>query len=142
MNYRVDKYWGWEYIVGIDDEPDAGTKKGEKKMKLLGRMPAGITPIHGVTNTRKVAALLRAAIAGDDIRPYIIDGVDGNGNLITGTHRAVVNDILEAAGFRRLIMTITLDDAMEALTAEARYDVGKMVDMGDFSRINDFFDVA
>jgi hypothetical protein len=55
---------------------------------------SGCNPQHQVRDWQKVRSLIRAAMRGDNIPPILIDGSLGNGNLLTGTHRAAANDIM------------------------------------------------
>ena len=57
---------------------------------------SGCNPPHHVKDWSLVRSLIRACKNGkaDTIPPIYIEGTLGNGNLITGTHRAAANDII------------------------------------------------
>lgn len=71
---------------------------------------AGLTPIHPVTSWAKVRRLVRAARRGHEITPILIEGDLGNGSLLTGTHRAAANDLLEMLGDNCLIECVSIDE--------------------------------
>ena len=77
----------------------------------------GANPIHEVLSWSKVRSIIRAVRRGDDVPAFVIDGVDGSCNLITGTHRCAANDLLEMLGDARRVDFVTLDeiDASEEL---------------------------
>ena len=53
--------------------------------------PKGYNPIHEVHSWGKVRGMVREIEAGNDVPAYLVDGE----NLLSGTHRAVANEILE-----------------------------------------------
>ena len=62
--------------------------------------------VHEVQDWAYVRSLVRAAIRGEKIAPYV--------ECYSGTHRAAANDLLEKLGHDRLISTVDLDsDANE-----------------------------
>jgi len=70
----------------------------------------GANPIHEVVSWSKVRSIIRAVRRGDDVPAFVIDGEDGNCNLITGTHRCAANDLLEMLGDHRRVDFVTLDE--------------------------------
>ena len=82
--------------------------------------PVGVNPIHPVHRWSKVRSLVRAARRGDHIPAYAVVG----DNLLSGTHRAAANDIMEMLGEPRRIPVIDVDDypdGAEDLRALAEY---------------------
>ena len=72
--------------------------------------PGGYQAIHEVRSWLKVRQIVRAVERGYPIPPYLVDGEHGNGNLLTGTHRAAANDLLSRRRGARLIDEVALDD--------------------------------
>ena len=70
----------------------------------------GANPIHEVLSWSKVRSIIRAVRRGDDVPSFVIDGVEGSCNLITGTHRCAANDILEMLGDKRRVEFVTLEE--------------------------------
>jgi hypothetical protein len=54
----------------------------------------GCNPLHEVRDWARVRKLIRDAQNGDIIPPIIVDTLRG-GNMLTGTHRAAANDIMQ-----------------------------------------------
>lgn len=86
--------------------------------------PRGYEPLHQVTSWAKVRALVRAALRGETIPPYLVDGEHGNGILLSGTHRATANDVLERRGCGRLIP----EESLDSLPAAVRDEILTWVD--------------
>lgn len=84
----------------------------------------GANPIHEVLSWTKVRSIIRAVRRGDYVPDFVIDGIEGSCNLITGTHRCAANDILEMLGDNRRVGFVTLDEIspseelMEAISHE------------------------
>ena len=70
----------------------------------------GANPIHEVLSWTKVRSIVRALRRGDYVPAFVIDGVEGNCNLVTGTHRCAANDLLEMLGDKRRVDFVTLDE--------------------------------
>lgn len=70
----------------------------------------GANPIHEVLSWTKVRSIIRAVRRGDDVPDFVIDGQEGNCNLITGTHRCAANDLLEMLGDNRRVGFVTIDE--------------------------------
>lgn len=68
--------------------------------------PKGYNGIHEVQDWCKVRRLARAALAGVEVNPILVDGE----NLLAGTHRAAANDLLEMLGHDRLIDVVEFED--------------------------------
>ncbi len=94
----------------------------------------GCHPIHEVQNWSYVRKLIRAARAGEDINPILIDGEIGNGNLLAGTHRAAANDIMVMLGGEALIPVVSLDDI------DASSELIEAVENSDFGLIDELWD--
>ena len=81
----------------------------------------GANPIHEVLSWTKVRSIIRAVRRGDDVPAFVIDGGEGNCNLVTGTHRCAANDLLKMLGDKRRVDFVTLeeidasDELMEAI---------------------------
>lgn len=96
---------------------------------------SGCKPIHEVRDWCKVRKLIRDARKGIKIKPILIDGDIGNGNLLTGTHRSAANDIMMMLGEEdSLISFITLDDV------KVTKKLKKAIEEDDFETINEMFD--
>ena len=78
---------------------------------------SGCNPIHEVHDWCKVRKLIRDARKGDPIPPILVESL-GNGNLLTGTHRAAANDIVEMLGGEALIPAQELEELPEDIQAE------------------------
>ena len=103
----------------------------------------GCNPIHPVTSWSKVRGLIRAARRGDIIPPIIIEGLLGNGNMLSGTHRSAANDIMMMlAGDdprAALIPVVALDDIIIDYDVVARERILDAIADLDYERLNDFF---
>ena len=99
--------------------------------------PRRYEPIHEVKDWGKVEKIVRSALDGDDVQPFLIDGQPGNGNLLTGTHRAAANDILRELDGPE-IGHIELD----SLPPKARDRINEYIEIEDFRAdgIDDVFD--
>ena len=99
--------------------------------------PRRFEPIHEVKDWEKVERIVKSALDGNEVQPFLIDGNPGNGNLLTGTHRAAANDILRDLGETE-IPFVSLDD----LPPQARNRINEYVEVEDFRShgIDDVFD--
>ena len=90
--------------------------------------PKGYNPIHEVMSWSKVRSMVRAIESGIDVPPFLVDGE----NLLSGTHRAVANELLERRSrTTRRIETIEFDDLAE----QERARVLDAVDCGHWDEI-------
>ena len=88
-------------------------------MKLPLYVPRRVDFLHEVRDWAKVRRLVRAARRGEKIPPYLVsDKASDRPLLITGTHRAAANDLLESLGGERLIPVIDLGDLSDEDRAE------------------------
>lgn len=104
---------------------------GDKKMNC--------NEIHPVRSFAKVRAIARAVRRGESIMPYVIDGIPGNCNLITGTHRQAANMLLERMGDKRRVPFVALDDLADH---PAMAEIANLIEDGDFAEINFLVDDA
>ena len=94
---------------------------------------SGCNPIHAVRDWCKVRRIIRDARRGAHIPPIIIEGDLGNGNLLTGTHRAAANDICMMLGQEPIVDYI----GIEQLPATTIKRYRKAIDRGDNDLAND-----
>ena len=103
-------------------------------MKRDDYYPRRYNPIHEVKDWGKVEKIVKGAMNGDDIQPFLIDGQPGNGNLLSGTHRAAANDVLREVGGPE-IGYIELDD----LPSSARSKIVERIDDLRTDEVDDIF---
>ena len=89
----------------------------------------GANPIHEVLCWTKVRSIIRAVRRGDDVPAFVIDGVEGNCNLVTGTHRCAANDLLEMLGDNRRVDFVTFDEI------DASDDLLEAIENQDYSTV-------
>ena len=94
-------------------------------MKVKPYFPKGVDALHEVRDWRKVRSLMRAARRGEKVPAYLVSDRSAEWPLlITGTHRAAANDLLELLGGERLIPVLDLGDLPDSDRAciEARME--------------------
>lgn len=104
---------------------------------------AGANPIHEVRDWSKVRSLIRSARRGDAIPAILIDGQEGSGNMLNGTHRAAANVLM-----RKLYDEHSAWDAAEPNyishvffdADEASDELIDAVQNGDFEQIDEIMD--
>ena len=92
--------------------------------------PRGYNPIHEVHSWLKVRNILRAVKRGETIPPYLVDGEYGNGNLLSGTHRAAANDLAELLWGERPIDEASFEDLPDHVRAD-------LMDASDYADVDD-----
>ena len=108
------------------------------KRKYFPTGDLGANPIHEVRDWCYARRLARACLRGEAITPILIDGTRYNCNLLTGTHRAAANDILNRLGHDARIDHISLQDLDEEEHAELYEAAAEQ----DFERIDKIWDRA
>jgi hypothetical protein len=95
--------------------------------------PRNVHPIHPVYDWRKARSMARAAIRGDEVQPFLVDG----DILLTGTHRSAANDLLEMLGRTPRIGRVDISDVTDVAL---RDKLKKAADEGDFDTLQKLWD--
>lgn len=94
--------------------------------------PKNCNPIHEVRSWSYVRKIVRAVRHGEDIPPYLMDGE----TLLSGTHRAAANDLLEMLDDDRRVESIQLGELPESLQDKINDDVSR----DDYEDIDSYLD--
>jgi uncharacterized protein (TIGR02594 family) len=105
----------------------------------------GLNPIHEVHNWAKVRSMARKAINGEHVPGYLYDGLNGNGNLIAGTHRAAANELLDILGYGKRIKSANINDVLDepeayGLSARNADRLRQAAEDGDYRLIDEIWD--
>jgi len=104
---------------------------------------AGANPIHEVRDWSKVRSLIRSARRGDAIPAILIDGQEGSGNLLNGTHRAAANCVMRKLHDERAAWDAAEPNYIDHVffnDDEAPADLAEAVQNGDYERIDEIMD--
>jgi hypothetical protein len=105
----------------------------------------GLNPIHEVHNWAKVRSMARKAINGEHVPGYLYDGLNGNGNLLAGTHRAAANELLGILGYGKRIKSANINDVLDepeayGLSARNADRLRQAAEDGDYRLIDEIWD--
>ena len=110
--------------------------KSDNPYYPYGWNPPGFDQSPGVTNWGLVKHLVGVVLRGEEVDPFLADGEFGNGNLLTGVHRATANDVLTELGDKRRIDYIQVED----LPPNLREQVMEYLETDDTDAIHDLLD--
>lgn len=97
--------------------------------------PKSYTPLHEVKDWAKVRRIIRARKAGVAIPAILVDGIIGNGNLLTGTHRCAANEIMEMLGYDDALMVPV--DLLSDLPADKQERIVALISQDDYTEIQE-----
>jgi hypothetical protein len=93
----------------------------------------GCNPIHEVKNWDYVDQLITDLKNGDKITPILIDGPLHGGNMLTGTHRSAVNDVMQYVGNYNLIIPVI---SLQDLSGQLYDDIMDALDNGNYDTVD------